>query len=307
MIEKNMYWRKFWTFGILSALTYLLLFSTLFVEFFVLKSMIFVMLFFLFFHFFYLEIRIVPIKYLIVGAVVISAIEWFFVGYSHFLLVISLVVINAWIVFLAYSLQDESRNKIRFSSWGYFNVGGYIFTVFITIGYSLFVLGYYDKFPFTCENLSSASNSVIDFVAKPFKVGMEEAKILKANTEWFFNSKIQDLVTVGKSITIKNDSKTPTLLTTINDYKKTLIDQAIQDNTSINRWICDYVLWELNKIYATSGFQTSVIILMFLILYGFVRIVFWVMTGIAFLCFKLLFVSKVYHIHTEMKEVEDLE
>ncbi|MEI7919279.1 MAG: hypothetical protein WCH65_03605 [bacterium] len=80
-------------------------------------------------------------------------------------------------------MQDESRNKIRFSSWGYFNVGGYIFTVFITIGYSLFVLGYYDKFPFTCENLSSASNSVIDFVAKPFKVGMEEAKILKANTE----------------------------------------------------------------------------------------------------------------------------
>jgi len=80
-------------------------------------------------------------------------------------------------------LQDESHNKIRFSSWGYFNVGGYIFTVFITVGYSLFVLGYYDKFPFTCENLSSASNSVIDFVAKPFKFGMEEAKTIKANTE----------------------------------------------------------------------------------------------------------------------------
>jgi len=307
MVEKKPFSRKFWTFGVLSILAYVLLFFTLYIEFFVLKSMIFVMLFFLFFHFFYLEIRKLPIKYLLVGALCLSFLEWIFVGYSHLLLLISLVVINAWIVFLAYSLQDESHNKIRFSSWGYFNVGGYIFTVFITVGYSLFVLGYYDKFPFTCENLSSASNSVIDFVAKPFKFGMEEAKTIKANTEWFFNSKIEDLVTVGKNITIKNDASSPTLLTTLNDYKKTLIDQAIQDNTSINRWICDYVLWELNKIYANPGFQSSVIILMFLILYGFVRIVFWVMTGIGFLCFKLLFVSKAYHIHTEMEEVEDLE
>lgn len=72
-------------------------------------------------------------------------------------------------------------------------MGGYIFTVFVTIGYSFFVLGYFNKFPFTCDDLSQASNSVIDFVAKPFKIGMDEAKDIKNSTMLFFKSDVQDL------------------------------------------------------------------------------------------------------------------
>ncbi len=298
---------KTWIFLWLSLLAYVLMFFTLFGRFWVLESMIYVMLFFLFFHFLYFEIRTLPIKYLLLWALIISGVEWLFIWYSHIFLFFSILAINMGIVVLAYSLQGESHDKIRFSSRWYFNVGWYIFTVCITIGYSLFVLGYYTKFPFTCESLSQASNSVIDLVTKPFKVWIEEAKTIKANTKWFFDADIQDLVAVSNTITIKDVAKSPTLLGTINDYKKKLIDQAIQDNTSINRWICDYVLWELNKIYENPGFQTSVIILMFLLLYGFVRIVFWIMTGIAFLIFKLLFACNVYRIKIIMKEVEDLE
>jgi hypothetical protein len=71
--------------------------------------------------------------------------------------------------------------------------------------------------------------------------------------------------------------------------------------------ICDYLLGQMNQIYENPAFKTSVILLMFLLLYGFIRIVFWVMTGIAFVIFKIMFASKAYHIHTVMKEVEDLE
>jgi len=73
--EKNLYSRKFWTFGILSATAYLLLFSTLFLHFFALRSMIYVLLFFLFFHFFYLEIRKLPIKYFIIFMLAITVIQ----------------------------------------------------------------------------------------------------------------------------------------------------------------------------------------------------------------------------------------
>ncbi len=71
--------------------------------------------------------------------------------------------------------------------------------------------------------------------------------------------------------------------------------------------ICDYVLGQLNNIYENPAFKASVILLMFLIFYGFIRVEFRIMTGIAFLIFKLLFALKAYHIKIVMKEVEDIE
>ncbi|EKD25241.1 MAG: hypothetical protein ACD_80C00097G0003 [uncultured bacterium (gcode 4)] len=297
--------RKFWMFGILSIAAYALLFSTLFLDFATLQSMIFVLLFFLFFHFFYLEIRRFPIKYLIILMLGVSLIEGFFIWYPHLFLVISALCINAGIIMLASSLQDESHNKISFSSLWYFNVGGYIFTVFITIGYSLFVFWYYVKFPFTCQDLSDTSSNVISFFTQPVAAGVEK---IKTDTAALFNTKIKDIAVIGKDISLQTQqSRYATIIQNINAFKKNLIDQTLKDNTTVNMGICDYLLGQMNQIYENPAFKTSVILLMFLLLYGFVRIVFWLMTGIAFLIFKILLWLKVYRVNKVMKEVEDLE
>jgi len=93
--EKKMYSRKFRIFGILSAASYILLFSTLSLHFAALKSMIYVLLFFLFFHFFYLEIRKLPIKYLIILMLIVSVIEIAIMGFPNIFLITSLLAINA--------------------------------------------------------------------------------------------------------------------------------------------------------------------------------------------------------------------
>jgi hypothetical protein len=92
-----------------------------------------------------------------------------------------------------------------------------------------------------------------------------------------------------------------------NTYKKNLIDQTLKDNTAVNMWICDYILIQLNTIYENPAFKASTILLMFLIFYGFIRIVFRVMTGIAFVLFKILLTSQAYRIKTVLKECEDIE
>lgn len=206
---------------------------------------------------------------------------------------------------LAYNLQGESDGKISFNSLGYFNVGGYIFTVFITLGYSLFVLGYYAKFPFTCQNLSDASSRVINLFTNPLTSSIE---VVKSNTTALFNTKVKDIAAIGQNISLQTkQSSYSMIIQAFNTYKKNLIDQTLKDNTSVNMGICDYLLGEMNKIYNNPTFQASVILLMFLIFYGFVRIVFWVMTGIAFVIFEVLFGMKAYHVKTVMKEVDDLE
>lgn len=301
--EKKLHSPKAWIFLWLSLIAYGLIFFRLFEQFFALESMIYVLFFFLFFHFFYLEVRKLPIKYLAIFMLVITVIQWFFIGYSHILLVASILSINVGIVYLARLLQGSSYDKISRDSTSYFTTGWYMFTVFITIAYNLFIIGYYEKFPFTCESLNTASNSVIDFVAKPFKLGLEEAKHMKENTELFFNSKVTDL----KAIEIENGAKDTTFIGKLNEYKKSRVDQAIKDNTTVNMGICDYVLWEIVRIYEQPGFKASVIVLMFLLFYGFIRIEFWIMTGIAIILFRILYMLKVYRVKKVMKEVEELE
>ncbi|MCX6823623.1 MAG: hypothetical protein NT085_00645 [candidate division SR1 bacterium] len=303
--EKTVFSRKFWTFGILSIIAYALLFSTLFMNFLVLQSMIYVLVFFLFFHFFYLEIRKFPIKYLLIIMLIVSIFGGLFIGYSHFFLILSVWCINAGIVMLARYLQGESHDKIKFSSINYFNVGGYIFTVFITLGYSFFVLGYYAKFPFTCQNLSDASNRVINIFTRPVVAGVTK---VKTDTSTFFTTKVKDIAIIGQDISLQTKQSNYSLIVQkFNLFKKNLVDQTLKDNTMVNMGICDYLLGQMNQIYNNPAFKTSVILLMFLLLYSFVRIVFWVMTGIAFVIFKVLFALKAYRVHTEMKEVEDLE
>ena len=233
----------------------------------------------------------------------ISILESFFIGYSNLFLIWSMFALNMGVVYLAWLLQWSSHDKISRDTTSYFTTWGYMFTVFITIAYSFFVIGYYENFPFTCEWLSQASNSVIDTISKPFKLGIEEAKTLKENTELFFNSKILDL----EKIDIKNWTKSPTFIDKISEYKKSRLDQTIADNSKVNMGTCDYVLGEMNKIYSVPGFKVSVIALMFLVLYGFIRIEFWIMTGIAIIVFKTLYVCKVYRTKRVMKEVEELE
>lgn len=191
--EKKLRSPKAWIFLLLSLIAYGLIFFRLFGQFLVLESMMYVMLFFFFFHFFYLEVRKLPVKYLLILMLGVSVLQGFFIGYAHLFLVASMFAINMGIVYFAWFLQGESHEKTIRSSWGYFNVGGYMFTVFITIAYSLFIVGYYEKFPFSCESLSQASNSVIDTVSKPFQIGIEEAKVMKENAALFFKSKVSDL------------------------------------------------------------------------------------------------------------------
>lgn len=103
-------------FLLLSLAAYALMFFRLMGSFLVFESMLYVMVFFIFFHFLYLEIRKLPIKYLWIGMILLTVLEGLFIGYSHLLLVAAILSINIGIVMLASYLQDESHNKIRFSS-----------------------------------------------------------------------------------------------------------------------------------------------------------------------------------------------
>lgn len=71
--------------------------------------------------------------------------------------------------------------------------------------------------------------------------------------------------------------------------------------------ICDYVLKAINEKYQDPRFLTSVVVLLFLLLYGFIRIVFYVISFIGLILFKLSFLFGIFHTEKRMEEIEVVE
>ena len=85
--------------------------------------MIYVMLFFLFFHFFYLELRRLPIRYLMIFMLCVSIIQGFFIGYTNILLIASMLSLNVGVVYLAWLLQGASYDKVKWNIMSYLSAG----------------------------------------------------------------------------------------------------------------------------------------------------------------------------------------
>ncbi|MCF7834845.1 hypothetical protein K9M48_02195 [Candidatus Gracilibacteria bacterium] len=232
--------------------------------------------------------------------IILTIIERIFIGFSDRHLLAAITVFNAAIFVLSTDIQVPTQSRVYFKSISYFTTGGYLFTVLIAFTYSIALLGISKNFPFSCESLSSASNQVIETFTKPFKIGMDKANQIKEDTQMFFSSSLGDILT-------KPNQDNPSYLSQkITNYKSVMIDQVIQDNSSINMGICDYILQEITKRYDKPVFQFSVIVLMYLLFYPFLRIIFWIMSFIGLIIFKLLYLSKVYKIKKIKKEVEEI-
>ncbi len=291
-------------FVIVTAITLFLYIMVVFSLFFlkdIFQSLLFVFLFFISLHFFFLETKKYKLIYFFIGAIILSIVEYFLMWFNIRQYIASLLAFNLGIALFIVNIEVPIKRKIWFNSLSYFTVWWYIFTVFTTITYSFALIWMYSQFPFKCEDLSRASNSVVDFFTNPFKIWLETANQIKDETQLFFDTSLWN--TLWKTTSINTQT---TIGSLISDYRERIVNQVVKDNKSINMWICDYVLWEINNRYNKPVFQFSLILLMYLLFYPFLRIIFWIMSIIWIVIFKILLWLKAYNIKKVLKEVEEI-
>jgi hypothetical protein len=80
----------------------------------------------------------------------------------------------------------------------------------------------------------------------------------------------------------------------------------LNDQSDYSDWVCDLLLNKINSIFNLDNFKWSVILLSYLLLYGFVRIAFLFMSTIAFILFKILYLLKVYKIKKSNRTVDEI-
>lgn len=198
--------------------------------------------------------------------------------------------------------------------------------------YSISLIWMFQQFPFTCEWLNEASNKLFEFVEKPFLITFSK----KQNEEkwiehdWLLIETItEDTVhyaPIDSDIIEEVDEQIPLwgedmswdeiiswdekllkpVISKITELKSLTIDQVLDEQESYSSAVCELLLDEINSKFWIENFKRSAILLIYLLLYWFIRISFWVMSGIAFIIFKILYRCRVYKISQITKKVDEI-
>jgi len=269
----------------------------------IIGSLIGLLVFFILFHFLYLDIYPKDNKKTFLILISITLIETIMLGFlGNEGMIRGLLVMNSTIIYLWYILETTANESISFKAIDYFVNGSYIFTFGMAIAYSLFTMSLYSNFPFSCTDLSQTSSNLIESISKPFNISRlqnpDNAKILS-------ETKVKDLLSVGKILNIESDIKIAPL-EQFKTRKNDLITKTLNENKELNLGICEFSLKKLNHQFKNPWFQASVVVLMVAVIYPFLRLAIYVMSIIWLLIFEILKKAKVYTIQKITAEIEKI-
>jgi hypothetical protein len=360
----------FW--GSLSVASYVLSLILLFKNQDLLFSFIPIFVFFISFHFFYLEISKLNQKYVLGSILVWVIATWFLMTDHSIVMRIANIAFHATIWRLSHSLYWETEGTTGFDWFTYFSSGGYLFTMMLSLVYSIFVVYLFSQFPLDCTQLNEKSDKIIEFVAKPLRLSWDKTQqisswfksFLSAPTDTIsllFNPEISEILwsdALGGSATelwledldtkkilnqlgIKDsgsentvqeadlqnllssliaslwidndkeksakdsvDEKNQKLKNAINSLKQNLVTNPIQDNEKLNSTICEVTLNAINERMKSPSIQYSVIFMILLLIYPFLRIILRAMSFVSFFIFEFCYLVGVY---TKVKETREVD
>lgn len=260
---------------------------------------------FIFFHFLFIDIKKIELQYFIIILIALILFEiWLFFIFDREInvwIILSLIAYNWAIWALFFSLWMTSFNSIS-----YFTRWWYIFTLFIAITYSIAFVWMFQKFPFTCQWLNDATGKMFEFVEKPF-VMLKNRDNTKKNYE--ISKKVSSIIKDINNTDVTNfewSLADTNIVEKFNKFKTNTIDQILADKSEYSDWMCDLLLDEINSIMENNGVKWSVILLSYFLLYGFIRIAIFVVSGIAFIIFKVLYRCKIYKLVQKSEKVDEI-
>ena len=291
--------------------SYLIAFFLLFIRGGIIESISFVLIMYMFLHFSTIELKRFPVKHLLLILFGATCIEILIVWYTQFFIAIGIVLFNAAIFMLMWSILSEVRNRKKISLRYIIHIGWYIFTALITLSYSFTWLGFSRSFSLSCTTIYTQSNNFIDTLTWPLKLWVEQVDILKDSIQNLSGQKVSDVIgntSNQQTTTLTWNQYLPTgIIGFIETSKQRLVDQVLADRDSINQWICEFMIEEIRERYNNPSFQFSVILLLFLLIAPIVRVAIYVMEWITFLLLRIFSLTTLYKKHQKQERVDEIE
>lgn len=188
--------------------------------------------------------------------------------------------------FLIFFLRNYFSEVRKIHWFSYFTSWGYLFSLITAILFGFIVLGMNSRFPFTCEQISWRNQKIIQTSTNPFHVSFQN------------NEK-------DKEVFLKEEEISP-LQSVLWILRTNVLWWFVETQKSINTKVCEAIIWQLEQVYQNPVFQIGAIFGMYLLFYGVIRLLVWIITLIGFVVFLGAKRFWWYPTTTKMEEVEEL-
>lgn len=278
--------KRFRIFLSLSALTFLLFIWSLFWGKKLLLAVSLFCILFILLNFLAIDLKGVKRNKIWIPLIGIGLLIWILMPNAVRQLVLALWVSLFAIWFLIFFLKDYFSKVRKIHRFAYFTSWGYIFTLITTIIFGFAVLGMNSKFPFTCDQISTRNKKIIQTSTDPFGLIRENPE------EPDFEQNIED---------------ESSLITAVRwTFKVNIREGFVETQKTINTKVCEAIIWQLETVYQNPVFQIWVIFWMYLLFYGVIRLLVWIVTLIGFSIFRAVKYLGWYPTTTKVEQVEEL-
>ena len=218
-------------------------------------------------------------------------------------LVAELVLFNVAIWTLLFLLDWQLDHRTDFSPFTYFSEWWFFIVSLLTVFFCVLMVWKYTQIPFTCDDIESFPEKVVETTVNPFKktwnkivsrftVEEETLEMPEFYAVWNPLSKSTDLASADK---VENFFV---------NARNTIKDETVGITNKISKSTCNQYIKILQKTQKSWWFQIAWIVIWYLLLVWVFKILLWVVSIVWFVLFIILRIFGVYKYEKRMVEKE---
>ena len=299
---------RLWFFSLLWLISYIVCTISLFYSKWFITPIISFILLFLLIYFMALDCYKLKFHKILIILFIIFLIEtiWFiiFSWFSRYLIA-ELILFNITIWTLLFLLVWQLNNRTGFSPFSYFTEWWFLVTTLLTIFFCVLMMWKYTQIPFTCDDIESFPEKVVETTINPFK------KTRNKIIWWFKDDEIQierphlytNSVSLEKSKALSESEDVLDFFTKIQN----MINwewETFDIKNQVSKAACNQYIWVLQKTQKSWWIQIAWIIIWYLLLVWVFKILLWIVSLIWFILFVILRLFGIYKYEKRTVEKE---
>lgn len=296
-------------FSLLWLISYIICTISLFYSNWFITPIIIFILLFLLIYFIALDCYRIKFRLVLLVLFVIFLIEtiWFiiFAWFSRYLIA-ELILFNITIWTLLFLLDWQLNNRTYFSPFSYFTEWWFLVTTLLTIFFCVLMMWKYTQIPFTCDDIESFPEKVVETTVNPFKK-------TRNKITWWFKSDPEPTIerpnlyvnwtSLARSTDLASaDSVENFFMGIRNAFESETLTLDIKNQVS--KATCNQYIWVLQKSQKSWWVQIAWIIIWYLLLVWIFKILLRIVSLIWFVLFLILRMFGVYKYEKRIIEKE---
>lgn len=220
-------------------------------------------------------------------------------------LVAELILFNSAIWILFFLLCWQLNHRTWFSQFSYFTEWWFFVVSLLTVFFCVFMVWKYTQIPFTCDDIESFPEKVVETTVNPFKKTWN--KII-----WFFDEDVPETTSnipefyaidnpLAKSTDLASADKVENFFMKVRNSIKT---ETIDIQNQVSKSACQHYISVLQKTQKSWWIQIAGIIIWYLLLVWIFKILLWIISIIWFLLFIILRLCWLYKYEKVLVEKE---